>query len=146
MGKISIKTTKKVIPMIYAYSTPEIVRHNGWVKIGYTEKQTTEERQKQQSHTVDVILKEEWKGNAIFEDGSGEIFHDTDFQAYLRKLGIENKKGTEWFHIDGKTSKNRFYEFRSNRGILETLDDIVPYTLRDEQEKAVSQTIEYFSN
>ena len=145
MGKISIKTTKKVIPMIYAYSTPEIVRHNGWVKIGYTEKQTTEERQKQQSHTVDVILKEEWKGNAIFEDGSGEIFHDTDFQAYLRKLGIENKKGTEWFHIDGKTSKNRFYEFRSNRGILETLDDIVPYTLRDEQEKAVSQTIEYFS-
>lgn len=54
MGKISINTTQKVIPMIYAYSTPEIARHDGWVKIGYTEKQTTEQRQKQQSHTVDV--------------------------------------------------------------------------------------------
>ncbi len=95
MAAISIKTANRVIPMIYAYSTPEIERHNGWVKIGYTEKQTTDKRQKQQSHTIDVIIKEEWKGNAIFEDGSGEIFRDTDFHRYLHKLGIKSKKGTE---------------------------------------------------
>ena len=34
MAKISINTAQKVIPMIYAYSTPEIARHDGWVKIG----------------------------------------------------------------------------------------------------------------
>jgi hypothetical protein len=35
--KIVIKTTDRVVPMIYAYTTPEIARHNGWTKIGYTE-------------------------------------------------------------------------------------------------------------
>lgn len=146
MPKISINTTKKVVPMIYAYSTPEIARHNGWVKIGYTEKQTTEERQRQQSHTVDVELKEEWKGNAIFEDGSGEIFHDTDFHIYLNKLGIENKKGTEWFHIDGPSSREKFFEFRSNRGILKDTKCVIPYKLRNEQKKAIEKTIEYFNS
>lgn len=143
MAKISINTTQKVIPMIYAYSTPEIARHDGWVKIGYTEKQTTEQRQKQQSHTVDVELKEEWKGNAIFEDGSGEIFHDSDFHAYLSKLGIERKKDTEWFHIDGPASKAEFNKFRESRGILKDIDEVIPYTLRNEQKKAVEQTVNY---
>ncbi len=143
MAKININTTQKVIPMIYAYSTPEIARHNGWVKIGYTEKQTTEQRQKQQAHTVDVELKEEWKGNAIFEDGSGEIFHDSDFHAYLNKLGIERKKNTEWFHIDGPTSKAEFNKFRENRGILKEIDEVIPYSLRSEQKKAVKQTVNY---
>lgn len=145
MSKINIKTTQKVIPMIYAYSTPEIIRHNGWVKIGYTEKQTTESRQKQQAHTVDVEIKEEWKGNAIFEDGSGEVFHDTDFHAYLRKLEIENRKGTEWFHIDGPSSQIKFFEFRANRGFLKCIDEVTPYKLRDEQKEAVRQTHDYYN-
>ena len=146
MAKISINTTQKVIPMIYAYSTPEIARHDGWVKIGYTEKQTTEQRQKQQSHTIDVELKEEWKGNAIFEDGSGEIFHDSDFHAYLSKLGVERKKDTEWFHIDGSASKQEFNKFRESRGILKDIDEVIPYTLRNEQKKAVEQTVNYANN
>ena len=146
MAKISINTTQKVIPMIYAYSTPEIARHDGWVKIGYTEKQTTEQRQKQQSHTIDVELKEEWKGNAIFEDGSGEIFHDSDFHAYLSKLGVERKKDTEWFHIDGTASKQEFNKFRESRGILKDIDEVIPYTLRNEQKKAVEQTVNYANN
>ena len=144
MKAIHLNTVNRVIPMIYAYSTPEIARHDGWVKIGYTEKQTTEKRQRQQSHTVDVVLHEEWKGNAIFEDGSGEIFHDTDFHAYLRKLDIEEKKGTEWFHIDGPTSQRRFFEFRANRGILDEIGDVVPYHLRAEQQDAVQRTASYF--
>ena len=36
MTKIRINTAQKVVPMIYAYTTPEIQRHNGWTKIGYT--------------------------------------------------------------------------------------------------------------
>ena len=130
--------------MIYAYSTPEIARHNGWVKIGYTEAQTTEKRQKQQSHTVDVILKEEWKGNAIFEDGTGDIFHDSDFHAYLSKIGVERKPKTEWFHISGSESQAEFFKFRANRGIVEQHRDTIPYTLRDEQERAVSMTEDYY--
>lgn len=48
---ITINTTQRVIPMMYAYTTPEIVRHNGWIKIGYTERQTVEARIKQQTHS-----------------------------------------------------------------------------------------------
>lgn len=38
MPRISMQTTHRVIPMIYAYTTPEIVRHDGWVKTGYTDR------------------------------------------------------------------------------------------------------------
>ena len=37
MNRPDIQTTKQVVPMLYGYSTPEVVRHNGWTKIGYTE-------------------------------------------------------------------------------------------------------------
>lgn len=117
MAEIRIKTARRVVPMIYAYTTPEIARHNGWTKIGYTE-QAVEKRLKQQAHTVDVIYHEEWKGNAVYDDGSGEIFSDKDFHVYLRKLGIENNRANEWFHISGADSQKRFFEFRSNRGII----------------------------
>ena len=86
-NRISINTTKQVVPMIYAYSTPEITKHNGWLKIGYTE-QEVDKRLKQQTYTADVEYIEEWRGNAVFEDGSGERFTDKDFHAYLIKNNV----------------------------------------------------------
>ena len=142
MAQITLKTANHVVPMIYAYTTPEIVRHNGWTKIGYTE-QEVEKRLEQQTHTADVEYKLEWKGNAVFDDGSGERFTDKAFHTYLRKLGVEGKKGTEWFHITGPVSRGHFYDFRANRGILSQLNAVIPYTLRAEQEAAVSQTVAY---
>lgn len=142
MKEIKVKTSKPVFPMIYAYSTPQIVEHNGWTKIGYTEAQDVETRIKQQTHTSDIKAKLEWKGAAIFDDGSGDRFTDKDFHAYLRKDGVENKKGTEWFHIDGPHGRTKFYDFRSDRGILKAMDTI-PYELRKEQADAVSRTVEY---
>lgn len=145
MAEIKIKTAKRVVPMIYAYTTPEISRHDGWTKIGYTE-QSVEKRIEQQAHTIDVIYHEEWKGNAVYDDGSGEIFSDRDFHAYLRKLGVENNHANEWFHIDGQGSQKRFFEFRSNRGIIKAEDTIIPYKLRKEQSLAVAQTEEYYKS
>ena len=145
MAEIEIKTAKRVVPMIYAYTTPEIARHDGWTKIGYTE-QAVEKRLKQQAHTVDVIYHQEWKGNAVYDDGSGEIFSDKDFHVYLRKLGVENNRANEWFHIDGTESQKRFFEFRSNRGIVKTEGTVIPYTLRNEQTVAVEQTEKYFKS
>lgn len=142
MPRISIKTTQHVVPMIYAYTTPEIARHDGWSKIGYTE-QGVDERIEQQTHTVDVIHKELWRGNAIFDDGSGEIFTDKDFHRYLKKLGIENDPKNEWFHVDGPTSKQHFYDFRANRGILSQLEAAAPYRLREEQGRAIQMTKNY---
>lgn len=144
MNKPNIQTTKQVVPMIYGYSTPEVIRHNGWTKIGYTE-QNVETRIKQQTYTADIRWHLEWKGNATFDDGSGETFIDKDFHAYLRKSGVEqeNGKNNEWFHVDGPTSKQMFRDFRENHGILKTADDVIPYKLREEQQCAVAMTVDY---
>ena len=56
MAGITLRTARQVVPMIYAYTTPEIARHNGWTKIGYTE-QSVDKRLKQQTHTADVHLR-----------------------------------------------------------------------------------------
>ena len=144
MNRPNINTTKSVVPMIYAYTTPEVKRHDGWIKIGYTE-QDVDTRIKQQTHTADVEYNLEWKGNAVFDDGSGEVFTDKDFHAYLRKSGIEQEKGknNEWFHVTGPVSKGMFHDFRSDRGILKSTQIVIPYKLRDEQREAVNRTIEY---
>lgn len=138
-----IKTSERIVPMCYAYSTPEIARHNGWVKIGYTDRQDVDKRIKQQTHTSDTLAVEEWRGNAVFDDGSGEIFHDTDFHRYLQKQGIERTAGTEWFHVDGKRSRELFNEFRAHRGVLKT-SGVIPYVLRKEQKVAVEKTADYY--
>ena len=140
---IKLNTAKQAYPMIYAYSTPQIADHEGWTKIGYTEDQDVETRIKQQTHTSDTEARLEWKGTAIFDDGSFDRFTDHDFHAYLRKSGVENKKKTEWFHIDGPAGRSKFYDFKADRGILKSLGTI-PYTLRKEQAAAVEQTAKYY--
>ena len=142
MAKININTARKIVPMIYAYTTPEIRRHDGWTKIGYTE-QDVDKRLNQQTHTADVRYHEEWRGTAIYDDGSGEIFSDRDLHAYLRKNEIEQLHGTEWFHITGPESKIMYYEFKANRGEIKERE-ISPYRLRSEQEEAVNKAFEYF--
>lgn len=136
-----VKSTRPALPQIYAYTTPEIRRHDGWTKIGYTE-QDVNVRIAQQTHTADVIAKLEWHGNATYED-TGEVFHDTDFHTYLRNLGINDQPSTEWFEINPPNAKDRFHEFRENHGILDGLG-ASDYELRAEQEAAVSTTLDYF--
>lgn len=136
-----VNTSHPALPQIYAYTTPEIARHNGWTKIGYTE-QNVDTRLKQQMHTADVEYKLEWHGNATYED-TGETFHDTDFHGYLRKLDIVGKPGTEWFEIEPSPAHQRFYEFRENHGIVGDTLATVEYRLRDEQERASEKTVDY---
>ena len=147
MAKTDIKTAKGVVPMIYAYTTPEIARHDGWTKIGYTE-QDVDTRLKQQTQTVDVVYKIEWKGNAIYDDGTGDSFTDHDFHRYLAKNKIERQAGTEWFHINPKPeARAMFNDFRENRGeTANSFTELTPYKLRAEQEDAVNRAKQYFSS
>lgn len=154
MNKPNIKSTKKVVPMIYAYTTPGVTYHDGYIKIGYTE-QDVDTRIRQQTHTAGVKPKKEWQGNAAFDDGSGDTFTDKQFHTYLRKSGVKQPQDegneyfdkddvNEWFHISPVDSKSKFYEFRSNRGISEEdSHEVILYKLREEQEEAVSQTVAY---
>lgn len=136
-----VNTSHPALPQIYAYTTPEIARHDGWTKIGYTE-QDVDTRLKQQMYTADMEYKLEWHGNATYED-TGETFHDTDFHGYLRKFDVVSKPGTEWFEIEPSPAHQRFYEFRENHGIVGDALAPVEYRLRDEQERASEKTVDY---
>ena len=134
-----VKSARPVIPQIYAYTTPEIKRHDGWTKIGYTE-QDVETRIKQQTHTADVRYELHWHGNAVYEGGGA--FKDKDFHSYLKKLGIANEPDTEWFEVEPAPAKGYFNDYRENRGVLDT-PLAMGYQLRDEQARAVEQTVSY---
>ena len=154
MKRPDIKSTRAVVPMIYAYTTPGIAYHDGYIKIGYTE-QDVDKRIKQQTHTAGIKAKKEWQGTAVFDDGSGDTFKDKDLHAYMRKNDVkqpmdlgnryfnENDRN-EWFYISPAESRRMFDEFRANRGVKAASHAIVPYTLRAEQDDAVSLTKAYF--
>ena len=148
MAKIKIKTTEKVAPMIYAYTTPGVVYHDGWTKIGYTERDV-DARIKEQTQTVDVVAKKEWQDLAIFSDGKTR-FTDKEFHSYLTKNDIKRKDPKpdaegcpEWFYISGDESYILFGKFKREKGVLQTLG-VIPYVLRKEQKDAVKQTKDYF--
>ena len=144
----NIRSFERVEPMIYAYDTPGVVYHDGWIKIGYTDKQTPEQRIKQQGGTIDVFTRLLWKGFARYTDNSGQCFKDSDFHAFLEfDKGIERKDGEqkkkEWFRIDKHTSRDYFDEFAA-RGTLDSYAQKQTYQLRQEQADAVRMTREYF--
>lgn len=144
MNGINLQTAKQVIPKIYAYTTPEVRKHDGWLKIGYTEQDDVLARIKQQCNTIDVEGKYEWSGNATFEN-SNDTFTDKMLHAYLVKQGYEKIPNKEWIKIGVTEGKLKFYEFRENRGILSQGSGVISYDLRPEQKAAVEYTSNYFS-
>ena len=140
-----IQTSHVVLPKIYAYTTPGVTYHDGWVKIGYTEQDSVEDRIKQQCHTANIAWILAWQGNAVYE-GTNETFLDKAFHSYLSKLGYAQEPLTEWFKIGTDESKYKFYEFRENRGIVKG-KAIQQYQLReDSQGEAVRMTIDSFKH
>lgn len=151
-----VKPASKVVPMVYAYTTPGVTYHDGYIKIGYTE-QNVDDRIYQQTHTAGIKAKKEWQGSAVYDDGSGESFRDTDFHVYLRRLGVQQPQDegneffdpedrNEWFHIGPDESHGHFIKFRSSRGVVvDDIHAIASYLLREEQEDAVLQTLDYYN-
>lgn len=138
-----IQPFRRVVPMIYAYTTPGVPASLGWTKIGYTEKQSVEKRIYQQTHTVGVRPTIEWQDNAMYKDGSGEYFKDTDFHSFLEAEQVQRRQGTEWFHIGAADAYGRFFRFAKRQGPhLDT--EHASYTLRREQQDAAAMTRAYF--
>lgn len=142
MAAINIKTAKQIEPKCYAYTVPEYTPLEGWTKIGYTEREV-ETRVKEQTHTIAVKAKIEWKERAVYKDGNEDYFKDHDFHNYLGKKEYERKPDTEWFRIEPNKSLEEFRYFQYHRGALET-DKVLPYRLRVEQQEAVTKTKDYF--
>ncbi len=141
---VQIQSFKRVVPMIYAYNTPGVSYHDGWTKVGYTERQSVQQRIQQQTHTADIRWVLAWKDNAMFKDGSGEYFTDHDFHDYLETEQVQREPGTEWFHADGGRLLGYFNAFASRT--LRKSEEKCTYDLRREQQAAVMMTMEYFQN
>lgn len=146
-----IKTTKVVYPQIYSYTLPDEPDNDGSQKIGYTEREDVDKRIYEQTHTAAKQLRSEkqWSAPAFFA-GDKTSFFDKDFHRFLIKNGIENRLnlGKEWFYFNGTPDKSKelFDIFRTlDFSALQITDGKLPYTLRTEQESAVSQALEYFN-
>ena len=68
---MAIKSVQAVLPEIYAYSTPGVSYHDGWLKLGYTE-QTADARVKQQTETAGIRVQIEWHEFAIYKERQKE--------------------------------------------------------------------------
>ena len=147
MAAIKINTATKVTPQCYAYTTPGVPKHDGWTKIGFTERDV-ETRINEQTHTVGVDAKIWWHMRAAYMTEPYGTFTDKDFHAYLKKLGIDREAGTEWFQIEPNTAKSDFVDFTQNHGVVSTddTDAVIPYKLRDEQNDAVQSAYDYFKS
>ncbi len=158
MAAIQIKTASKVVPQCYAYTTPGVPAHDGWTKIGFTERDV-ETRINEQTHTVNVAHKTWWAMRAAYMTEPYGTFTDREFHVYLKRLGIPREEGTEWFCIEPDTARGNFIDFTINHGLLSgndasggdfaqsaqaAPDTAIPYTLREEQEQAVQRTADYF--
>lgn len=145
MATIPIQTTTQVVPQCYAYTTPGVPAHDGWTKIGYTERDV-ETRIREQTHTAGVQHKTWWAMRAAFMTEPYDTFTDREFHSYLKKLGVPREKGTEWFQIDPSVAEQNFFDFTKNHGVLsaDDADATIPYKLREEQEEAVQMTLSYF--
>ena len=140
MDATRIQSFNSFVRMLYAYSTPEIARHDGWLKIGDTE-QGVGRRIRQQTHTADVRFCLEWKDLAMYRDDC-TYFRDYDFHDYLTQYkGVERNDHTEWFRIDGTALRQYFEEFVNRDYQQKGLH--YSYKLRKEQQEAVEKTLAY---
>lgn len=148
-----IKTTKVVFPQIYSYTLPDEHENDGSQKIGYTERKDVDARIREQTHTAAKRLRSEkqWSAPAFFNN-SHDDFTDKTFHKFLTKSGVENRLdlGKEWFYFNGtpERSKQLFDAFREKgfAALQEGGSQKIAYTLRKEQQDAVSKAKEYFES
>ena len=87
MAGIKINTATKVIPQCYAYTTPGVPKHDGWTKIGFTERDVAT-RINEQTHTVGVEAKIWWHLRAAYMTEPFGTFTDKDFHAPTIRLWV----------------------------------------------------------
>ena len=148
-----IKAIDQTNPTIYAYTTPNDASKNGWVKIGYTDRDA-EKRIKEQTHTSDTKYELLWSHDSRYD--GGEYFTDDDFHWYLVQCGIERGKfessgrPSEWFNFgEGKQKQAeelfKKFVFRDYSKIQSPAKG-TQYQLREEQADAVEHTIAYMKS
>lgn len=75
-----LQSRPAVCPTIYGYILPGVPDHNGYIKVGYTDKDDVEARIKEQTHTAGLTHKTLFAVSAMRDDGT--CFTDKDIHCY----------------------------------------------------------------
>lgn len=132
-------------PTIYVYSLPRVAGLEGYVKVGYTERDA-KTRIAEQMQTLRVGLKPKILYTAAAMKRDASSFSDKAVHRVLRRKGIEQKTdGTtksEWFRCGVDEVKAALLEIKE--GIITTAERTASFRMRPEQEAAVEKTYDYF--
>lgn len=133
-----------VVPTIYGYTLPTVTDHDGYIKIGYTDRENTENRIKEQLHTASIPFKVLFKESAMRSDGT--CFTDKDVHRLLKHKGFrqlnEGKDRNEWFCCSEKEALETIEEVRT--GIRFEGQRTWNFSMRKEQQTAVQMAKDYF--
>lgn len=133
-----------VVPTIYGYTLPTVTDHDGYIKIGYTDRENTENRIKEQLHTASIPFKVLFKESAMRSDGT--CFTDKDVHRLLKHKGFrqlnEGKDRNEWFCCSEKEALETIEEVRT--GIRFKGQRTWNFSMRKEQQTAVQMAKNYF--
>ncbi len=140
-----LQTRPEVTPTIYAYILPDVPSHNGYIKVGYTDRDV-ETRINEQLHTSGLKHKTLFTTSAMRMDGT--CFTDKELHAILRRKGIkqlhQGEDRNEWFYCTLADIKSAVLELKE--GVISNENRSENFKMRPEQVLAVQKTIEYYNN
>jgi T5orf172 domain. len=132
-------------PTVYAYEFVDVVSHQGYIKVGYTERDV-DTRIKEQVHTVAIRYRLLGYWSAMKNDGS--CFTDHDVHIVLKKRGCrqlnEGEDRNEWFKCNIDDVKAAITAIQTDTENLENRTQT--FAMRPEQELAVEMTMRYFKS
>ncbi|MBY0123189.1 Eco57I restriction-modification methylase domain-containing protein [Bacillus sp. S/N-304-OC-R1] len=150
MDKTIINPYEELDLKIYAYTLPEVPSHEGYVKIGDTNRQV-KKRIFEQIGTAGLNPKILFEKIAKRSDGTW--FHDRSLHRFLQQNGVQKKDfngyADEWFYFNGTPERA---EILTDKYINRDYDEIQvdeahsEYLLRNEQSKAVQLTVDYYNS
>lgn len=134
-----------VTPTIYVYNLPQVPSHNGYVKVGYTDRDART-RIDEQLHTSGL------KGNILYIESAmrsdGSVFTDHDVHRILRRKGFhqmnEGEDRNEWFNCTVNDVKAAIVELKT--GVVTDASRTATFKMRPEQYAAVKRTMEYYAS
>lgn len=132
-------------PTIYAYEFVGVASHQGYIKVGYTERDV-EARVKEQVHTAAVPYRILGQWSAMKNDGS--CFTDHDVHAVLKAKGKQQLNAGEdrheWFKCTLNDVKAAVVAVQTGAENVE--ERTQTFAMRPEQEYAVDMTMKYFKS
>ena len=126
---------------IYAWSTKEIKKYEGCLKVGQTTLKDVNVRIKQSQGVAPVEYKLEVDESAERDDGT--VFRDSAVRERLKAKGFENVE-LEWMRCTAKDVLVALAELKS--GQVRVGSHHEEFRLRSEQSAAVKKTAEYYAS